>query len=83
MYEVIQTKKNQTKKQSQIIEITFAIHLKGVIILKQIKINFHQVENKVFVNNDKSMFKWNSVLHIGNNRNKYYKNVNWQITRVV
>lgn len=29
------------------------------------------------------MFKWNSVLHIGNNHNKYYKNVNWQITRVV
>lgn len=65
------------------VETTFAIYLKIIIILKQIKISFHQVENKVFVNNDKKMFKWSNVLHIGNNPNKYYKNVNWQITRVI
>lgn len=29
------------------------------------------------------MFKWSNVLHIGNNSNKYYKNVNWQITGVI
>lgn len=29
------------------------------------------------------MFKWSNILHIGNNPNKYYKNVNWQITRVI
>lgn len=38
-------------------ETTFTMYLKIIINLKQAKINFHQVENKVFVNNDKSMLK--------------------------